>query len=53
MTQEEKRIYLIKELLNEQPQYREMEIPQDEREQKILLRSLFNLRMPKPASRNF
>lgn len=53
MTQEEKRIYLIKELLNEQPQYREMEIPQDEREQKILLRSLFNLRMPKPASEEF
>ncbi len=45
MTQEEKRLYLIKELLNEQPQYREMEIPQDEREQKILLRSLFNLRI--------
>lgn len=53
MTQEEKRLYLIKELLNEQPQYREMEIPQDEREQKILLRSLFNLRMPKPASEEF
>lgn len=53
MTQEEKRLYLIKELLNEQPQYREMEIPQDEREQNILLRSLFNLRMPKPASEEF
>lgn len=53
MTQEEKRLYLIKELFNEQPQYREMEIPQDEREQKILLRSLFNLRMPKPASEEF
>lgn len=50
MTQDEKRIYLIKELLKEQPQYSGVEIPQDEREQKILLRSLFNIRMPIPAN---
>lgn len=53
MTQEEKRLYLIKELLNEQPQYSGMEIPKDEKEQNILLRSLFNIRMPKPASEEF
>lgn len=50
MTQDEKRIFLIKELLKEQPQYSGVEIPQDEREQKILLRSLFNIRMPIPAN---
>lgn len=53
MTQEEKRLYLIKELLNEQPKYAGVEIPRNEHEQKILLRSLFNLRMPKPASEEF
>lgn len=50
MTQDEKRIFLIKELLKEQPPYSGVEIPQDEREQKILLRSLFNIRMPIPAN---
>lgn len=46
MTQTERRKYLISALLNEKPQYREIEIPAGEREQKILLRSLFNVRMP-------
>lgn len=46
MTQKERRIYLIKELLHEQPQYADMEIPADGQEQKNLLRSLFNIRMP-------
>lgn len=53
MTQAERRIYLIKELLREQPRYADMKIPADEQEQKNLLRSLFNIRMPKPASKNF
>lgn len=53
MTQSERRIYLIGELLKEQPGYRNMEIPQDEQEQKRLLRSLFNVRMPRAASREF
>ena len=56
MTQKERRIYLIKELLREQPQYEKTEIPSgewDEQEQKNLLRSLFNLRMPKPVSEEF
>ena len=53
MTQEERRIYLIKELLREQPGYADMEIPTDEQEQKNLLRSLFNIRMPKPVSKEF
>lgn len=53
MTQKERRIYLIGELLKEQPGYRDMEIPQDEQEQKRLLRSLFNIRMPRAASHEF
>lgn len=40
MTHSEKRLYLIKELLSELPQYRNMEIPDDAEEQKRLLRSL-------------
>lgn len=53
MTQEERRIYLIRELLSEQPRYAGMEIPAGEREQKDLLRSLFNIRMPNPISETF
>lgn len=53
MTQTEKRIYLIRYLLNEQPRYRNMEIPDDEREQKKLLRALFNIRMPQETSHEF
>jgi len=53
MTQKEKRIYLIRELLKEQPRYRDIEIPKNEQEQKRLLRSLFNVRMPQAVSREF
>ena len=53
MTQTEKRLFLIKQLLSEQPQYREVKIPANAREQKVLLRSLFNLRMPCPAEKEF
>lgn len=53
MTQKERRIYLIRELLKEQPRYRDIEIPQNEQEQKNLLRSLFNVRMPQAVSREF
>lgn len=44
MTQEEKRKYLIRELLSEQPQDKNIEIPGDTKEQKRLLRSLMNIR---------
>ena len=50
MTHEEKRIYLIKTLLAEQPRYRNIEIPADEQRQKDLLRSLMNVRLPAPVS---
>lgn len=53
MAQDERRIYLIHELLLEQPQYSDIEIPADEQEQKNLLRSLFNIRMPLPVSADF
>ena len=53
MTQSERRKYLISALLKEQPQYSKIEIPSDEQEQKILLRSLFNIRMPLPATDEF
>lgn len=53
MTHTEKREYLIKELLEELPQYRDMEIPGEEEEQKRLLRSLMNIRSPRPISDEF
>lgn len=53
MTQAEKRIYLITELLNESREYKDIKIPTDGGGQKKLLRSLMNIRMPKPISREF
>ncbi len=53
MTQEERREYLIRELMKEQPLYRDMALPENEDDSKKLLRSLFNIRMPKVASREF
>lgn len=53
MTQTERRMYLITELLKEQRKYENLKIPTSETEQKKLLRSLFNIRMPKPISKAF
>ena len=53
MTHEEKRIYLIKWLLNENDEYRGTEIPDDEYNQKRLLRGLMNVRMPGDAAPEF
>lgn len=53
MTHEEQRIYLIQELLAEDARYHNISIPSDEQGQKDLLRSLMNVRMPKPISSNF
>ena len=50
MTQAERRIALTKRLLDEQPQYRKMIVPHDEMEQKQLLRSLMNVRLPQRLS---
>ena len=53
MTQKNRRIYLIKYLLNEQYQYKNIKISNIEQEQKNLLRTLFNIRMPKTVSEEF
>ncbi|MCM1304761.1 MAG: protein-ADP-ribose hydrolase [Lachnospiraceae bacterium] len=53
MNQAERRIFLIRELLKEQPRYRHMEIPRDQTGQRQLLRSLMNIRMPGAAAREF
>lgn len=53
MTQKERRIFLINELLCEQPGYFNLKIPVDEQEQRSLLRSLLNIRMPEPVSERF
>lgn len=53
MTQTERTEYLIRKLLEEQPLYRGMDIPVGEDARKRLLRALFNVRPPKPASEEF
>lgn len=53
MTQADRRIYLIKELLAEQPRYRELSVPANPAEQKRLLRSLMNVRIPKRTGKDF
>ena len=53
MTHSEKRKYLIKGLLSEFPQYNDLVIPDNEEAQKRLLRSLMNIRPPRPAGEEF
>jgi O-acetyl-ADP-ribose deacetylase (regulator of RNase III) len=53
MTQEEKRVWLIQQLLNEDKRYKDYNIPTDIQEQKNLLRALMNVRMPRPISEEF
>ena len=53
MTHDEQRIWLIRTLLKESPRYAGTEIPEDAEEQFRLLRSLFNVRMPKAAPDGF
>lgn len=53
MNQSERRMYLIKELLKEQPGYRDMEIPANADAQRRLLRSLMNVRMAAPVDDGF
>ena len=50
MTHREQRIYLIQALLAEDPRYADITIPADEQAQSDLLRSLMNVRLPKPIS---
>lgn len=53
MIQIERRLFLIQELLKEQPKYSKIEIPPSGQEQKVLLRALFNIRMPLPVNDAF
>ena len=53
MTQTERRLFLIRYLLAEAPQYADAEIPSDEASQKQLLRALMNVRPANPASDEF
>lgn len=53
ITQAEKREYLITELLKERSECENIKIPTSEIEQKKLLRSLFNIRMPLPMHDDF
>lgn len=53
MTQEERRVYLIKNLISEHPRCTDIQIPTDADEQKRLLRSLMNVRLAAPVDKEF
>ncbi len=53
MDQNEKRIFLIQELLKENKAYRDVRIPADAPGQRQLLRGLMNVRMPHDISEEF
>lgn len=53
MNQDERRLYLIKYLLKEDMRLRKAQIPKDVQGQRDLLRSLMNVRMPRPIDDEF
>ena len=53
MTQNERREYLINYLLKEDKKIFRQRIPDQREEQEKLLRSLMNVRLPKPVSEEF
>lgn len=53
MNQNERRIFLIQELLKENKRYEDIEIPQDFEEQRALLRALMNVRIAKNVDDEF
>ena len=53
MNQTERREFLIRELLKEEPRYQRISFPEDSRGQKDLLRSLMNVRPPRRISSAF
>ena len=53
MTQQERRMYLIKSLLAEDRRYEDVAVPAAEGEQRRLLRGLMNVRPPRAAGREF
>lgn len=50
MTQNERLDYLVGSFKDESPEYKRVRIPEDTEGKQRLLRSLMNVRMPKPAS---
>lgn len=53
MKQSERRIFLIKSLLQERTEYRDITISADTEQQKQLLRALMNVRAPQPIGTEF
>ena len=53
MTQTERLLFLINYLLNEDDRLKSMDIPEDDAERKRLLRSLMNIRPPRPIGTEF
>ncbi|MDE6596089.1 MAG: protein-ADP-ribose hydrolase [Oscillospiraceae bacterium] len=53
MNQKERQLYLIKYLLSEDKKYEKMPVPESDEERFRLLRSLMNIRPPKPVSEEF
>lgn len=53
MNQSERRFYLIQSLLKEHPEYNDLTVPSGRQEQKMLLRGLMNIRMPKEIDEEF
>lgn len=53
MTQEEKRLFLIKSLIDEDGEYRGIEIPPQPDSQRQLLRALMNIRAPRRIGTDF
>jgi O-acetyl-ADP-ribose deacetylase (regulator of RNase III) len=53
MNQSARRQFLIRQLLQEQPQYSRIQVPTDTQEQKTLLRSLMNVRPSAPIDEEF
>ncbi len=53
MTQAERRLFLIRSLMKEKTEYRDIDIPADEEGQRRLLRGLMNVRAPHSAGTAF
>lgn len=53
MNQSERRVYLIRELLKERKEYKEIQVPEKSLSQKQLLRALMNVRMPSSVCDSF
>ena len=53
MTQAQRRLFLIRSLLKEKPEYRNIDIPAELDSQRQLLRGLMNIRAPQNTDEGF